>query len=391
MAVAAAPAACTPTETVAAKYRRPSAGDAPFPLHLRPVFGEDHPMESAGVPSSGGRLLLAGTVGALVALSLGIYGNVHDPATDLSITLGFKDTITMKVWLASLAVLFAVVQVGSALWMYGKLPLGAGPAWLGSLHRISGRLAFLLSLPVAYHCLYQLAFQDTSTRVLIHSLLGCAFYGAFAAKVVVVRSHSLPGIALPLAGGALFTLLVGVWLTSAWWFISNNGLPSPVVVLARIDRILAPLTWLAAAFVVLVLFVGPALIGAKKEGGAAASAPAGAAAAPSGKEVFSSAGCGGCHTLAAAGSSGTTGPNLDDAKPSADTVEGIVTSGAGIMPSFKGRLSAAEIKAVAQFVSGTRADRQGDRPARGDFRPPALGCSHDPGRPRPGRHHGRRL
>src|SRR4051794_13807401 len=196
-------------------------------LYLHPVVGEDRRMESVGVPSSGGRLLLAGSVGALVALSLGIYGNVHDPAADLSITLGFKDTITMKVWLASLAVLFAVVQVGSALWMFGKLPLAAGPAWLGSLHRISGRTAFLLSLPVAYHCLYQLAFQDTSTRVLIHSLLGCAFYGAFAAKVVVVRSRSLPGIALPLAGGALFTLLVGVWLTSGWWFISTNGLPSP--------------------------------------------------------------------------------------------------------------------------------------------------------------------
>jgi hypothetical protein len=111
--------------------------------------------------------------------------------------------------------------------MYGKLPLGAAPAWLGSLHRISGRTAFLLTLPVAYQCLYQLTFQDTSTRVLIHSLLGCAFYGAFAAKIVVVRSRSLPGIALPVAGGVLFTVLVGVWLTSAWWFISNNGLPSP--------------------------------------------------------------------------------------------------------------------------------------------------------------------
>jgi hypothetical protein len=184
-------------------------------------------MERVGVPGSGGRLLLAGAVGALVALSLGVYGNVHDPATDLSISLGFKSTITMKVWLASLAALLALVQVGSALWMYGKLPVADAPPWLGSLHRISGRLAFLLTLPVAYHCLYQLAFQDTSTRVLIHSLLGCAFYGAFAAKVVVVRSRSLPGIALPLAGGMLFTVLVGVWLTSAWWFISNNGLPSP--------------------------------------------------------------------------------------------------------------------------------------------------------------------
>jgi Family of unknown function (DUF6529) len=177
--------------------------------------------------SSGARLLLAGTLGAMVALSLGIYGNVHEPASDLSITLGFKDTITMKVWLATIATLLAVFQLFSALWMYGKLPLRDGPAWLGAAHRVSGRLAFLFSLPVAYHCLYQLAFQDTTTRVLAHSLLGCAFYGAFAVKVVVVRSHSLPGVALPLAGGALFPILVATWLTSGLWFISNNGFPSP--------------------------------------------------------------------------------------------------------------------------------------------------------------------
>jgi hypothetical protein len=185
-------------------------------------------MESSAAQSgSGGRLLLAGTLGALVALSLGIYGNVHDPASDLSITLGFKDTITMKVWLASAAALLAVLQVLSALWMYGRLPLGPAPGWIGSAHRISGRLAFLFSLPVAYHCLYQLAFQDSTTRVLLHSLLGCAFYGAFAAKVVIVRSHTLPGWALPVAGGLVFTILVAVWLTSGLWFISENGFPSP--------------------------------------------------------------------------------------------------------------------------------------------------------------------
>jgi Family of unknown function (DUF6529) len=182
---------------------------------------------SASNPSGGARLLLAGGIGAAIALSLGIYGNQHAPATDLSITLGFTNTITMKVWLASIGVLFALVQLVSALWMYGRLPVGEGPAWLGSLHRISGRLAFLLTLPVAYHCLYQLAFQDTDTRVLVHSLLGCAFYGAFASKVVIVRSHTLPGAALPIAGGLVFTILVGVWLTSGLWFISENGFPSP--------------------------------------------------------------------------------------------------------------------------------------------------------------------
>ena len=178
-------------------------------------------------PSSGARLLLAGAVGAAIALSLGIYGNAHEPATDLQLTLGFANTITMKVWLASAGVLFALVQLGSALWMYGRLPFSGAPPWLGSLHRISGRLAFLLTLPVAYHCLYQLAFQDSDTRVLVHSLLGCAFYGAFAAKVVIVRSHSLPGAALPVAGALVFTVLVGVWLTSGLWFISENGFPSP--------------------------------------------------------------------------------------------------------------------------------------------------------------------
>jgi hypothetical protein len=181
----------------------------------------------AGQAGSGVRLLLAGTVGALVAMALGIYGNVHDPASDLSITLGFADTLTMKVWLASLAVLFALVQVTSALWLYGRLGARSAPGWLGAVHRISGRLAFLLSLPVAYHCLYQLAFQDTTTRVLLHSIFGCAFYGAFAVKVVIVRSPALPGIALPMAGGALFSALVATWLTSGLWFISENGFPSP--------------------------------------------------------------------------------------------------------------------------------------------------------------------
>jgi hypothetical protein len=185
-------------------------------------------MEAAAARSdSGPRLLAAGAVGALVAVSLGIYGNVHDPANDLAITLGFKDTITMKVWLASASALLATFQIVSALWMFGRLPLGDAPDWIGGAHRISGRLAFLFSLPVAYHCLYQLAFQDTTTRVLAHSLLGCLFYGAFATKVMIVRAHGLPGIALPLAGGLLFTVLIGVWLTSGLWFISENGWPAP--------------------------------------------------------------------------------------------------------------------------------------------------------------------
>jgi mono/diheme cytochrome c family protein len=73
--------------------------------------------------------------------------------------------------------------------------------------------------------------------------------------------------------------------------------------------------------------------------------------AAAGKAVFASAGCTGCHTLQAAGSTGNVGPNLDDAKPSADKVVERVTEGKGVMPSFKGQLSEQQIRDVAAFVS----------------------------------------
>ena len=58
-----------------------------------------------------------------------------------------------------------------------------------------------------------------------------------------------------------------------------------------------------------------------------------------------------CHTLAAANATGTVGPNLDEAKPSADLVVERVTNGAGVMPSFKGQLSEKQIQDVAAYVS----------------------------------------
>jgi mono/diheme cytochrome c family protein len=70
-----------------------------------------------------------------------------------------------------------------------------------------------------------------------------------------------------------------------------------------------------------------------------------------GAAVFASAGCGGCHTLAAANSSGSTGPNLDEVAPSEDEVEEQVRNGGGGMPAFEGDLSDAEIEAVAKYVA----------------------------------------
>jgi mono/diheme cytochrome c family protein len=86
-------------------------------------------------------------------------------------------------------------------------------------------------------------------------------------------------------------------------------------------------------------------------GGATTTTSAAPSAKPDGKSVFASAGCAGCHTLKAAGATGTVGPNLDQLKPPANIVQHQVEVGGGAMPAFKGQLSAAQIQAVAQYVS----------------------------------------
>jgi mono/diheme cytochrome c family protein len=79
-----------------------------------------------------------------------------------------------------------------------------------------------------------------------------------------------------------------------------------------------------------------------------AEAPAGDPAA--GEQVFASAGCVACHTLAAAGATGQVGPNLDESQPPYDLVIDRVTNGAGGMPSFAGQLSEEQIRNVAAYV-----------------------------------------
>ena len=73
-------------------------------------------------------------------------------------------------------------------------------------------------------------------------------------------------------------------------------------------------------------------------------------AAESGEAIFVQ-NCGSCHTLGAAGTSGEIGPNLDDLRPDATTVETKVRNGGGGMPAFEGRLSDAQIRAVSEYVA----------------------------------------
>ena len=52
------------------------------------------------------------------------------------------------------------------------------------------------------------------------------FYGVFTVKVLAVRSKRMPGWTLPVVGGLLFSLIVGLWLTSALWFFNNTSFPN---------------------------------------------------------------------------------------------------------------------------------------------------------------------
>jgi Family of unknown function (DUF6529) len=185
------------------------------------------PLLPQGPPTSGTRPLLAASIaGGAVALALGTYGNVHEPTGDGIATFGFPAVLPMKAWFTTAVFALALAQLVSALALWGRLPaVRSTPRWLAPAHRWSGTAAFVVSLPVAYHCLWSLGFQDADTRVLTHSLLGCAFYGAMATKLLALRIDGLPRWALPVIGGLLVTCLTGLWLTSSLWFFTNVGFP----------------------------------------------------------------------------------------------------------------------------------------------------------------------
>ena len=159
-------------------------------------------------------LTLVLLLGVAVAVLLGVYARVHHTSGHPLFTLGFSGVLQMKTWLTSAATLVLIVQLGSALWMWGRLPHVKAPApnWVVPLHRYSGAVAFTLTVPVALNCIWALGFATYSFRVIVHSVAGCLFYGAYAAKMLGLRIKGLPGWALPVLGGAVLTLLVVLWL-----------------------------------------------------------------------------------------------------------------------------------------------------------------------------------
>ena len=168
-------------------------------------------------------LLTAVAIGAGASVALGTYGRLHRATGEAITTFGFPAVLPMKAWLTTAAAALVLVQVASAAWMWDKLPGAPTPVPRGvaATHRWTGTVAFVLTVPVAYHCLWSLGFRTTDTRVLVHSILGCAFYGAFVTKMLLLRSRHLLPWAMPVAGATLAVLLTGLWLTSSLWFFTT--------------------------------------------------------------------------------------------------------------------------------------------------------------------------
>lgn len=182
-------------------------------------------MSTPEAPARTSRLLWPVLIGALVAVALGVYGGNHKGKSIVFRVSGFENLIKVKSWLAVVVFVFLLVQVVSALILYGRIrfpgsPTGS-PSWIGALHRWSGRLAFWIAVPVGVFCLYGIGFQAYTTRVLAHSLFGCLFFGVFVIKMLALTKRGLAGWVLPVLGGTVFTILAGAILTSAAWYFTT--------------------------------------------------------------------------------------------------------------------------------------------------------------------------
>ena len=186
------------------------------------------PPGSAGRRPVAVRLAGIGLLAAGVAAALYVAGRLHTPNFTFSLfgRVGL-DAVALKSLLATIALGLAALQVLLALWMYRKLPLaGRPPRPVPLAHRVIGFGLFALTVPIAVHCLLAYGVQLTSLRVAVHSIAGCFFYGAFAAKVLLVQSRRLPGWVLPVAGGTLAVVVGVLWYTSSLWYYNGFQLPA---------------------------------------------------------------------------------------------------------------------------------------------------------------------
>jgi hypothetical protein len=171
--------------------------------------------------------------GAAVAVFLGVYGRVHPPAAQTSTSMVFWSVtfesgaamLQFKSTLTTIAVLLALFQLLTGLRLRDRLRWPHQiPLWLGDVHRLTGTLVLVVTLPVAYHCLWSLGFKTDlgNPRAVAHSLFGCFFYGAYVTKVLAVRRGTGPDWLIPVVGGTVLVVLTVVWLSSSLFFVTGR-------------------------------------------------------------------------------------------------------------------------------------------------------------------------
>ena len=170
-------------------------------------------------------LAAALAAGALVTVLVGLLERymLATPHAVLGYQLFFSSPLFMKAWLASATLVLAVGQLITAAGMYGLIRLSPETSLIQLIHRWSGRTAMLLTLPVAFNCLFDLGYYPLDTRVMVHASFGAFIYGIFVGKFLLIRTDRAPGWMLPVAGSALFTTVLGLWLTSAYWLFTTYG------------------------------------------------------------------------------------------------------------------------------------------------------------------------
>src|SRR5580765_4882742 len=148
--------------------------------------------------------------------------SVNSTYTDI-VTSVSSAPIVFKVWFATAALVLAVVQVITGARIFGKLErvVPIPRPQVNRVHRWSGRLAILCTLPVAFHCIFILGFQTTNARVLAHSIAGSFVYGVLAVKLFFVHDRAHPRWVLPVVGGTAAAVLTTLWATSALWYFTN--------------------------------------------------------------------------------------------------------------------------------------------------------------------------
>jgi hypothetical protein len=164
-------------------------------------------------------------VGALVVASVGLLERYMfvTPHGVPDFPLFFSSTLYLKAWLTSTALVLAGGQLVWAAGMYGLFGVSRASRIYQVVHRWSGRVAILLTLPVAFNCLFDLGNYALSSRVMAHVILGAFIYGIFVAKFLLIRNDRAPGWILPIAGSALFATILGLWYTSAYWLFTLYG------------------------------------------------------------------------------------------------------------------------------------------------------------------------